>query len=450
MIRLTKGVFSDLAIWMMGFGMLVGIVFPFFMAFLGMDPSIAYTLWFFIVCILAGLLVGAVNIVLAHWVVGSRLNLLSRHMGKIEEKLHTISGSDNLVDCSADDCHLVVDSTDAIGRSSASFNSLVDTLASSLQLEMQIRSYTRMLTTYLEVEVLCQRALSSLLELFSIDGGAILVEVGGTLKVLGSSGLSSTGDELGKNPQVLETLRHLQRKRIDIPIGADIDGVVATFRPQTVMLFPIIYKSLGMGVVVLATSEELSSEVEHHLDLFISSLALALHNAVTHDQIQRLAAIDPLTGVYNRRFGLTRLREEFIRSVKQDTTLGVLMIDIDFFKEVNDTYGHTVGDRVLQGIATSARSQLREGDLLIRLGGDEFMVVLLGASGNDVMEVGEAIRRTVNERTTSWGEQKIQVTVSIGGSSLATLDVKDEQELIEAADKALYHVKESGRNRVGM
>ncbi len=449
MIRLTKGVFSDLAIWMMGFGMLVGVIFPFFMAFLGMDPSIAYTLWFFVVCILAGLIVGAVNILLAHLVVGGRLNLLSAHMGKIEDKLHSISGSDSLVDCSAEDCHLTVDSTDAIGRSSASFNSLVDTLSSSLQLEMQIRSYTRMLTTHLEVEVLCQKALSSLLELFSIDGGAVLVESGGSLKTLGSSGLANA-EGLGKNPQVLETLRQLTRKRIDIPVEAQIDGVVATFRPQTVVLFPIIYKGLGMGVVALATSSPLSSEVENHLDLFISSLALALHNAVTHDQIQRLAAVDPLTGVYNRRFGLTRLREEFIRSIKQNTTLGVLMIDVDFFKEVNDTYGHTVGDRVLQGIATSARSQLREGDLLVRLGGDEFMVVLLGASGDDVLEVGEAIRRTVSERTTSWGEQKIQVTVSIGGSSLATLDVKDEQELIEAADKALYHVKESGRNRVGV
>lgn len=449
MIRLTKGVFSDLAIWMMGFGMLVGVIFPFFMAFLGMDPAIAYTLWFFVVCILAGLIVGAVNILLAHLVVGGRLNLLSAHMGKIEDKLHSISGSDSLVDCSAEDCHLTVDSTDAIGRSSASFNSLVDTLSSSLQLEMQIRSYTRMLTTHLEVEVLCQKALSSLLELFSIDGGAVLVESGGSLKTLGSSGLANA-EGLGKNPQVLETLRQLTRKRIDIPVEAQIDGVVATFRPQTVVLFPIIYKGLGMGVVALATSSPLSSEVENHLDLFISSLALALHNAVTHDQIQRLAAVDPLTGVYNRRFGLTRLREEFIRSIKQNTTLGVLMIDVDFFKEVNDTYGHTVGDRVLQGIATSARSQLREGDLLVRLGGDEFMVVLLGASGDDVLEVGEAIRRTVSERTTSWGEQKIQVTVSIGGSSLATLDVKDEQELIEAADKALYHVKESGRNRVGV
>ena len=78
------------------------------------------------------------------------------------------------------------------------------------------------------------------------------------------------------------------------------------------------------------------------------------------------------------------------------------------------------------------------------------MVVLLGASGNDVLEVGEAIRRTVSERTTNWGEQQIKVTVSIGGASLAAVDAKDEQDLIEAADKALYQVKESGRNRVGV
>lgn len=449
MIRLTKGVFSDLAIWMMGFGMLVGVVFPFFMEFLGMDPSTVYTLWFFSVCIFSGLLVGAVNILLARWIVGGRLNMLSDHMGKIEDKLHTISGSDSLVDCSAHDCHLVVDSTDAIGRSSASFNSLVDTLSSSLQLEMQIRSYTRMLTTHLEVEALCQNALSSLLELFHIDGGAVLVEVKGSLKLLGSSGLAN-GEDLGKNAQVLEALSRLKRKRIDIPVEAQIDGVVAKFRPRTVLLFPVIYKGIGMGVVILVAKQPISHDVEQNLDLFISSLALALHNAVTHDQIQRLAAIDPLTGVYNRRFGLTRLREEFIRSVKQNTALGVLVIDIDHFKNVNDTYGHTVGDRVLQGIASSARSQLREGDLLIRLGGDEFMVVLLGASGTDVLDVGEAIRRTVSERTTNWGEQQIKVTVSIGGASLATVDAKDEQELIEAADKALYQVKESGRNRVGV
>ena len=133
MIRLTKGVFNDLAIWMMGFGMLVGVVFPFFMDFLGMDPSTVYTLWFFSVCIFSGLLVGAVNILLARWIVGGRLNMLSAHMGKIEDKLHTISGSDSLVTLFRRDCHLVVDSTDAIGRSSAS-STAWSIRSSSLQL----------------------------------------------------------------------------------------------------------------------------------------------------------------------------------------------------------------------------------------------------------------------------------------------------------------------------
>jgi diguanylate cyclase (GGDEF)-like protein len=166
--------------------------------------------------------------------------------------------------------------------------------------------------------------------------------------------------------------------------------------------------------------------------------------------VQKLAAIDPLTNVYNRRFGLSRLHEEFVRSVKQNTALAVLMIDIDHFKQVNDVYGHTVGDRVLRSIAASVRSQLREGDILIRLGGDEFMVVLLGASRSDALEVGEAIRRQVSEKHIKYGEQLIQVTLSIGGASFPEVDVEYEKELVEAADQALYRVKESGRNKVSV
>ena len=115
MIRLTKGVFYDLAIWMMGFGMLVGVVFPFFMDFLGMDPSTVYTLWFFSVCIFSGLLVGAVNILLARWIVGGRLNMLSAHMGKIEDKLHNDQRQRLLVTVPPGTA-TSSDSTDAIGR----------------------------------------------------------------------------------------------------------------------------------------------------------------------------------------------------------------------------------------------------------------------------------------------------------------------------------------------
>ena len=200
-------------------------------------------------------------------------------------------------------------------------------------------------------------------------------------------------------------------------------------------------------MLLLAASHPLDDENLGNLELFSASLALALHNAMTHDQVQKLAAIDPLTGIYNRRFGLTRLHEEFIRSIKQNSAIGLLMMDIDRFKQVNDTYGHTVGDRILQSLASTARKQLREGDLIVRLGGDEFMVVLLGANKKDTLEVAESIRRAIEEKQIKYSDQVIKVTVSVGGASFPECDANSEEDLIEAADRSLYVVKESGRNR---
>ncbi|MFA6681042.1 MAG: sensor domain-containing diguanylate cyclase [Sphaerochaeta sp.] len=449
MIRITKRVFTDLAIWMMGFGILVGIIFPFFMLFLGMDPFMAMSWWFFAVCMLAGLFVGAVNILLAHRVVGSRLNLLAKHMKDIENHLKAITGKAQSVDCTPENCHIPVDSEDAIGASSLAFNHLVDTLAKSIQIEMDIRTYTQLLTTYLETDQLCRNALVSLMEMVGCTSGAILIEEDGELRVYHTMGLTKSSS-LSSNPLILDSMQTLKRNVINIPDDVMLEGVMTSFRPSQIIVEPIVYKQLPLGVVVLASYETFSSEVLDNLDLFGISLALALHNAMTYDQVQKLAAIDPLTNVYNRRFGLSRLHEEFVRSAKQNTALAVLMIDIDHFKQVNDVYGHTVGDRVLRSIAASVRSQLREGDILIRLGGDEFMVVLLGASRSDALEVGEAIRRQVSEKHIKYGEQLIQVTLSIGGASFPEVDVEYEKELVEAADQALYRVKESGRNKVSV
>lgn len=449
MIRLTKRVFSDLAIWMMGFGMIVGIVFPFFMVLLGMERSIAFTWWFFCVCILAGLFVGAVNILLARLIVGSRILLLSKHMQKVEKHLKHVAGKNEVMDCTPSECHLPVDSEDAIGASSRAFNTLVDTLGSSLQLEMQMRSYTSMLTSHLETKKLCQSALGSLLEMFSLPGGAILVESSGALVLQASVGLIKN-NALGDNAVVLQSLQTLKGKQIEVPEFIQIDGVFTTFKPRCVVVQPIVYKNLSLGVMVLASVSPLSEETVANIELFSFSLALALHNAVTYDQVQQLAAVDPLTGIYNRRFGLTRLHEEFVRTVKQNGAIGVLVMDVDRFKQVNDTYGHTIGDRVLQAIASTARNQLREGDIIVRIGGDEFMVVLQGANRHDTLEVGESIRRSIEEKRINYGTQEIRVTVSIGGASFPESNLNHEDELIEAADRALYLVKESGRNRASL
>ncbi|MBI9095337.1 MAG: sensor domain-containing diguanylate cyclase [Sphaerochaeta sp.] len=447
MIRITKRVFSDLAIWMMGFGILVGLVFPFFMLLLGIEPSIVMTWWFFAVCMLAGLCVGAVNIMLSHRIVGDRLNLLAKHMKDIENHLKSITGSAQSMDCTPANCHIPVDSEDAIGASSLAFNNLVDTLAKSIQIEMDIRAYTQLLSTHLETDHLCRNALTSLNMMIGCPSGAILVEDGGELRVYHTVGLTKSSS-LSTNPLILDSMQTLKRNVINIPEDVMLEGVMTSFRPREIIVEPIVYKHQSLGAVVLASDQTFSPEVLDHLDLFGTSLALALHNAITHDQVQKLAAIDPLTNVYNRRFGLSRLHEEFVRAVKQNMALAVLMIDIDHFKQVNDVYGHTVGDRVLRTIAGTTRTQMREGDILVRLGGDEFMVVLLGASKADALEVGEAIRRQIDEKHIKYGEQSIHVTLSLGGASFPELDVEYEKDLLEAADQALYRVKESGRNKM--
>ncbi len=445
-MRLTKKVFNDLAIWMMGFGMVVGLIFPFFMVLLGMDRTIAFSWWFFLVCIAAGLCVGAVNIFLAQSIVGKRLMTLSEHMQQIETHLKGISGREDILDCTPENCHIPVDSEDAIGTSSRSFNNLVDTLSASMRLEKEIRSYTSMLTSHLETDQLCKSALSKLLEMFSIPGGAILVETSGRLETFSSIGLKQN-DQLGENQMILSCMQSLQRAVVDIPEEVQLDGVCTTFRPMQVIVQPVVYKQVPLGVLVFALAQPIAKETADTIELFSSSLALALHNALTHDQVQKLAAVDPLTGLYNRRFGMTRLHEEFVRSIKQDGSLGLLMLDVDKFKQVNDTYGHTVGDRILRSVSTTARSQLREGDILVRLGGDEFMVILLGANREDTLDVAESIRRKIEEKRVMYGDQEIHVTVSIGGVSFPECDANEEHELIEAADRALYLVKESGRNR---
>ncbi|HKL60369.1 MAG TPA: sensor domain-containing diguanylate cyclase [Sphaerochaeta sp.] len=320
-------------------------------------------------------------------------------------------------------------------------------MAKSIQIEMDIRTYTQLLTTHLETDQLCRNALLGLMKMVGCPSGAILIEDGGELRVYHTVGLTKSSS-LSSNPLILDSMQTLKRNVINVPEDVILEGVMTSFRPQQIIVEPIVYKQLPLGAVVLASDEAFTTEVLGNLDLFGTSLALALHNAMTHDQVQKLAAIDPLTNVYNRRFGLSRLHEEFVRAVKQNIALAVLMIDIDHFKQVNDVYGHTVGDRVLRTLATTTRSQLREGDILVRLGGDEFMVVLLGASKADAMEVGEAIRRQIAEKHIKYGEQSINVTLSIGGASFPELDVEYEKDLIEAADQALYRVKESGRNKV--
>ena len=164
-----------------------------------------------------------------------------------------------------------------------------------------------------------------------------------------------------------------------------------------------------------------------------------------HD-LQRVAERGIADGVLNRRFGLQRVKEEVGRAERPGDPLGLRLLDLDHFKAINDTYGHLVGDRVLQAVVRAARQVLREGDVFVRYGGEEFIVVLPGAGREDRLKMAERVWRAVAESEISEGGQRILVTVSIGVAGMPDQSVTNQDDLIGLADGALYTATTSGRD----
>lgn len=162
---------------------------------------------------------------------------------------------------------------------------------------------------------------------------------------------------------------------------------------------------------------------------------------------RELALRDPLTGLYNRRYLTERLVEEMARASRQKQPLSYLMVDIDHFKKLNDTYGHLAGDKILKELAKRLHLACRAMDVVGRFGGEEFFVILPGTDSGTAAEVAERIRRSIDDKPFAAGEFLIRVQVSVGGAQRAA-KFEHVNQLIESADRALYAAKTAGRNRV--
>lgn len=180
-----------------------------------------------------------------------------------------------------------------------------------------------------------------------------------------------------------------------------------------------------------------------------SQAALAITNARLYAQTLEMSYTDPLTGVPNRRQLFARLEQEWTRSLRFGDELSLLMVDLDLFKNVNDGYGHTVGDAVLRGIALILKRNVRKVDTVARFGGEEFCVVLPRVAKPEAIEVAEKLRRAVAATPLPgpMGQPPLHLTVSIGVASHGA-DATDVAGLIEKADQALYDAKRGGRNAV--
>jgi diguanylate cyclase (GGDEF)-like protein len=167
-----------------------------------------------------------------------------------------------------------------------------------------------------------------------------------------------------------------------------------------------------------------------------------------HEEFYHMANFDAVTGASSRHYFMKRLDEEFSYAKRTKIPLSLLMIDIDFFKKVNDNYGHLAGDLALNHIAKQINQTIRSEDILGRYGGEEFAVILRGIDNSGAVQLAERIRRAIEANPMKFEDQNIRMTVSIGVSTLAQENYNVPKELIDIADQCLYTAKESGRNRV--
>ncbi|MBW2662710.1 MAG: GGDEF domain-containing protein [Deltaproteobacteria bacterium] len=179
---------------------------------------------------------------------------------------------------------------------------------------------------------------------------------------------------------------------------------------------------------------------------------LCIENLNLQSEIKRLkkiSFIDAATEIYNKRYLQIRLEEEFARARRYGSSLSSIFIDLDNFKSINDTYGHIIGDRLLKEVASVLESLCRSEDVLVRFGGEEFVILMSDTDDSEAVILAERIRKKVAGHIFFYGDIKISVSASLGVSTINNGDFKyvsDPEQLIRTADKAMYMVKQNGKN----
>ncbi len=201
-----------------------------------------------------------------------------------------------------------------------------------------------------------------------------------------------------------------------------------------------------LGELVFTRAKRFSERELETLESLITHLICPLRNALLYREAVRTSLSDQLTGVGNRVALERHLDREVALNKRYHEPLSVLVLDVDFFKRINDSHGHAAGDCVLKDVARKISSACRETDSVYRFGGEEFVVLLNRTDTEGASVIAERIRQSIAAATTSYAEHRIQATVSIG---IATMhEGESVQALFDRADRALYAAKNAGRNRV--
>lgn len=321
-------------------------------------------------------------------------------------------------------------------------------------------SLTSLLSKSLITEDIISEAGRELIEKLNITGYIVFMMQTGTDKMPETPHSSNISDESAKTLYSLVKIVYPQKRisKDDIRIfNIYISGNEEFFKPfinddiKSIGIFPIIYidKVLGIFILFSKTNDFFNSENISMLTTCILQTSIALTNAQHYERTRKLSLLDPLTELANRRSFSLRIENEFQRHKRYGRGLSVVMLDIDHFKAVNDTYGHLAGDIILKQLAGIVKSFIRESDFAARYGGEEFIILLPEISEDQAGFFAERLRIIVQNHAFKINipPYELKITVSLGVCSVSS-DVKNYRVLIKNADDALYKAKNAGRNIV--
>lgn len=261
------------------------------------------------------------------------------------------------------------------------------------------------------------------------------------LSVLGVERLES----LFTNGEMSELWQDTKHVLVKLPLVAD----------KTVQAMPLFFRQILQGAIVFcwdyARQTSIDSQTEATLATIANQTAMGLDREHLYGSIKKIGLTDTLTGIANRRFFDYILKKEMNRVRRYGQPLSLMMVDIDFFKMINDRWGHQTGDVILQEIGSLLKKQFRTTDLPARYGGEEFAVILPETDAVMAYAMAENLRSQIAKRVFAASTNKITLTISVGMATIEfseQLDKLIEADLVLAADQALYRAKNSGRNRV--
>lgn len=276
------------------------------------------------------------------------------------------------------------------------------------------------------------------------------------------SSFVSTVEQISKQDETVHQILTLYEINRRLAYILDIDKLLKTFVKELKSVDGIekveISETRASGRVLSYDISEYKKDHFLHVDCsdaqislqvpyLVSQLRILIDRALIYRRMHKMSITDYLTNVANRRHFMERFRQEFNRAKRFGFPLSFIIIDIDFFKKINDTYGHLVGDEILRNVAKVLADKIREIDFIGRYGGEEFVIFLPEAPHDAAIRAAERLRTAIEKEIFKAYDESLNVTISAGVSTYP-LYCADKDELIEKADAALYSAKEQGRNMV--